>query len=77
MGPEPSIRTVGRTVVVGSWLLALAVAGRPASAAVVLGLLLVLVWASPYLLITNRRAPLPRVGARPPVVEPREAGPAS
>jgi hypothetical protein len=77
MGPEPFIRTVGRTVVVGSWLLALVVAGRPAWAAIPLGMLLVLVWASPYMLLTNRRAPLPRVGARPPVVGPQEAGPAS
>jgi hypothetical protein len=78
MGHEPSARTVGRAVVVAAWLLALAVAGRPVWAAVLLGLLLVLVWASPLLLVTNRRAPAPRLltgGA--PVVEPREAGPAA
>jgi hypothetical protein len=78
MGHEPSARTIGRTVVVASWLVALAVAGRPAWAAVLLGLFLVLVWASPLLLATNRRSPARGlVTPHRPVVEPREAGPAS
>jgi hypothetical protein len=48
-------RTIGRTAVVAGWLMALAVAGDPAWLAVLLGAVLVLVWASPYLLVTNRR----------------------
>jgi hypothetical protein len=48
-------RTIGRTVVVGTWLVALAVAGDPTWLAVLLGAGLVLVWASPYLLVTNRQ----------------------
>jgi hypothetical protein len=68
---EPSVRIVGRTVVLGGWLVALSVAGRPAWAAVLLGVALVLVWASPYLLATNRRRP---ASARP-LVERSEAGP--
>jgi len=73
---EPSVRIVGRTVVLGGWLVALAVAGRPGWAAVLLGVALVLVWASPYLLATNRRSPArrPATPARP-LVEPSEAGP--
>ena len=78
---EPSVRTVGRTVILGGWLVALAVAGRPAWAAVLLGVALVLVWASPYVLATNRRFPArwpaPRRPAPRPrtLVEPGEAGP--
>jgi len=72
MEPAPSTRTVGRTVVVAGWLLALAVAGRPTWAALLLGLALVLVWASPYLLATNRRSPSHRVLA-PRAVEPGRA----
>jgi hypothetical protein len=53
MGREPLVRTVGRTAVVASWLLVLAVAGRPAWAGVLLGAVLVLVWAAPYL-VTDR-----------------------
>ena len=65
MGREPSIRTVGRTAVVAVWLLALAVAGRPVWAGLLLGAVLLLVWASPYLLATNRRLVVDRVAARP------------
>jgi hypothetical protein len=54
MRSHPSTATVGRTVVLGTWLVVLAVAGRPAWRAVLLGVALVLVWASPYLLATNR-----------------------
>jgi hypothetical protein len=72
---EPSVRIVGRTVVLGGWLVALAVAGRPAWAAVLLGVALVLVWASPYLLATNRRSPARRPAPARPLVEPSEAGP--
>jgi hypothetical protein len=55
MYASPSTRTVGRTVVLATWLLVLAVAGRPVWGALLLGVALVLVWASPYLLVTNRR----------------------
>jgi hypothetical protein len=76
MARSPSTRTAGRTVVVGTWLLALAVAGRPSWAAVLLGALLVLVWASPYVLATNRRSSARRTVAPPgPLVEPGNAGP--
>jgi len=68
MRPEPSVRTVGRTAVVAAWLLLLTVAGRPVWAAVLLGVVLVLVWASPYLLASNRRPPV-----RPVVPRPRPA----
>ena len=68
MDPKPSIRTVGRTAVVAAWLFALALAGRPVWAAVLLGTVLVLVWASPYLLVSNRRP------AQSPSVAQREQG---
>ena len=67
-------RTIGRTVVVAAWLLVLAVAGEPAWFAALLGAALVLVWASPYLLVTNRRPAASSVAARS-AVEPRSAGP--
>jgi hypothetical protein len=72
MESAPSTRTVGRTVVVAGWLFALAAAGRPTWAALLLGLVLVAVWASPYLLATNRRSPSRRVVA-PPGVGPGRA----
>ena len=50
--------TVGRTAVIGGWLLVLAVAGEPAWLAACSGRVLVLVWASPYLLVTNPRRPV-------------------
>jgi hypothetical protein len=67
------VRTVGRTAVVGSWVVILAVAGRPPWLAVLLGLVLVGVWASPLLSATNRQLALPVVGPEP-AVEPGEAG---
>jgi hypothetical protein len=74
MGHPVSTRTVGRTVVVGGYLVAVALAGRPAWLAVLLGVTLVLVWAAPLVL-----APPPyRSAAVPapiPVVRPKEAGP--
>ena len=54
-----STRTVGRTAVVAAWLVVLAAAGEPAWLAALLGTTLVLVWLSPYLLVTNRH-PRPR-----------------
>ena len=47
-------RTVARSVFVAGYLAALAIAGRPAWLAALLGVALVLVWASP-LLMTRRR----------------------
>jgi hypothetical protein len=55
-----STRAAARTVVVGGWLVALAVVGDPAWLVVLLGAVLVLVWASPYLLVTNRRPRMSR-----------------
>jgi hypothetical protein len=68
MGSVP----VGRTVVVAIWLFTLAVAGRPDWLAAPLAIVLVLVWASPYLLATNRRSAA--VASRRPVVGPGKAG---
>ena len=64
-------RTAGRTVVVSTWLVALAVAGDPVWLAVLLGGTLVLVWASPFVLAANRHPAL-----RPPA-RPRDARPSS
>ncbi|MGY1808697.1 hypothetical protein ACI8AF_15120 [Blastococcus sp. SYSU D00669] len=55
MGHPLTTRVVARTVVVGGYVLVLAVAGRPGWLAALLGLLLVGVWAAPFLLATNRR----------------------
>lgn len=68
-------RTVGRTVVVATWLVVLAVAGEPVWLAVLLGGALVLVWASPFLLAVNRHPAL-RAPTRPGAA-PGHAGPAS
>jgi hypothetical protein len=76
MRHSPSTRTIGRTVVVGTWLAVLAVAAESAGLAVLLGTALTLVWASPYLLVTNRHPRAARPAAPPrPVVGPRPAGP--
>jgi len=70
--PIPA-RTVARTVVVGGWIAVLAVAGRPVWLALLMGLVLVGVWAAPLLSATTRRAVLPApVRGR---AEAREAGP--
>jgi hypothetical protein len=73
--PSPiPVRTVARTVVVGGWLAVLAVAGRPVWLAVLMGLVLVGVWAAPLLSASTRQAVLP--ATRPELaVEPREAEP--
>ena len=49
-----SVRTIGRTVVVGGYLVAVAIAGRPVWLAVLLGICLVLVWAAPVVLTPPR-----------------------
>jgi hypothetical protein len=69
------VRTVARTAVVGSWVLLVAVVGRPIWLAVLLGLVLVGVWASPFLSATNRRIAGTTAGPELSAVEPREAGP--
>jgi hypothetical protein len=77
MGHPLTTRTVARTVVVGAFVVALAVAGRPDWLAALLGVLLVGVWAAPFLLVTNRRRAVPPPAPSLPVAEPREAGPAA
>jgi hypothetical protein len=73
--PSPiPVRTVARTAVVGSWIVVLAVAGRPIWLAVLMGLVLVGVWAAPLLSATTRGAVL-RPAGRELAVEPGEAGP--
>jgi|tagenome__1003787_1003787.scaffolds.fasta_scaffold19588932_1 hypothetical protein len=67
------VRAAGRTAVVSTWLAVLVVAGRPVWLAVLVGLVLVGIWASPLLSATTRRAVLP-AQAPAPAVEPREAG---
>ena len=50
-----SVRATGRTVVVGGYLVAIAVAGRPVWLAVLLAIILALVWAAPLVLAPPRR----------------------
>ena len=60
MSHPHATRVAGRTVVVGVWLAALAVAAESVWLAVLVGIALTLVWAAPFLLVTNR----PRGSAR-------------
>jgi len=57
MARPMSVRTTGRTVVVGGYLVAIAVAGRPVWLAVLLAIILALVWAAPLVLAPPRRRP--------------------
>jgi hypothetical protein len=57
MGHPVTTRAIGRTVVVGLYLVALAFAGRPIWLAVLLGVALALVWAAPLLLAPPRSRP--------------------
>jgi hypothetical protein len=75
MGSPLTTRTLARTVVIGAFVVALAVAGRPGWLAALLGVLLVGVWAAPFLLVTNRRSSVPPAAPSLPVAEPRKAGP--
>lgn len=76
MGHPMSTRLAARTVVVVTYVVALALAGSPGWLAVLLGLALGAVFASPFLLTTNRRpAAVPARGL--PVAASREAGPPS
>ena len=67
-------RTIGRTVVLGTWLAVLAVAAESAALAVLLGVALTLLWAAPFLLVSNRHPRTPRPAAPRPVAGPRPAG---
>jgi hypothetical protein len=73
-----AVRTIGRTAVVACWLVVLTIAGEPTVLTLLVGAALVLVWASPYLLVANRRDRMAD-GAVPPsrVVAPRTTGPAT
>ena len=72
MGHPVSIPTISRTVVVGAYAVALAVAGEPIWLAVVLGICLVLVWAAPLVVGPRHRGGVvPRSGP----VGPRKAKP--
>ena len=68
-----SVGTIGRTVVVGGYLVAVAIAGRPVWLAVLLGIILALVWAAP-LVLTPPRHRSPAVPAIL-VAEPKDARP--
>jgi hypothetical protein len=59
MGHSVSTPMAGRTVVVGSYVIALVVAGEPVWLAVSLGVALVLVWAAPIVLAPPRKEPGP------------------
>jgi hypothetical protein len=50
MGHPSSTATIGRTVVVGAYVVALVLVGRPVWLALLLGVLLVLVWVAPIAL---------------------------
>jgi hypothetical protein len=78
MGHPVSTRFVASSAVAGSWLVALAIAGRPFWLAGLLGLAVVLVWAAPFLPATNRKHPEPAPAAPTiSVVRPPEVGPGS
>ena len=66
MDRTSSTATIGRTVVVGGYLVALVLVGRPVWLALLLGVLLVLVWAAPIALAQppRRRSTGLRPGAR-------------
>jgi hypothetical protein len=55
MGHPSSTATIGRTVVVGAYLVALVLVGRSVWLALLLGALLVGVWAAPIALAPPRR----------------------
>jgi hypothetical protein len=55
MRHEWSTATIGRTVVVGGYLVAVVIAGRPAWLVLLLGVLLVGLWAAPFRLAPPRR----------------------
>lgn len=55
MGAPVSTAAIGRTVVLAGYLLVVALVGRPVWLAVLLGAVLVLVWAAPLLLAPQRR----------------------
>jgi hypothetical protein len=56
---RPSIPTVCRTIVVLTFLVALALAGQPAVLSTLLGLALVATWAAPLVLRRHHVVPVP------------------
>jgi hypothetical protein len=66
MGHPVTTRAIGRTVVVGLYLAALA--GRPIWLAVLLGVALALVWAAPVLLAPPQSRPSAASGSASPSV---------
>lgn len=73
MARPVSVATIGRTVVVGGYLVAVAIAGRPVWLAVFLGICLVLVWGAPLVLAPPRHPSPP--GSAFLAAGPRDAGP--
>jgi hypothetical protein len=71
MGDKWSTATIGRTVVVGGYLVAVVMVGRPVWLVLLLGVLLVGVWAAPSLLAPPRRRG--STGVR--VIQPKRARP--
>jgi hypothetical protein len=68
-----SVRTIGRTAVLGAYLLAVAIAGRPVWLALLLAIGLALVWAAPLVLAPPRhRSP---AASALLVAEPKDARP--
>ena len=65
MGQPSSTAAIGRTVVLGLYLVALALAGRPVGLALLLGALLVLVWVAPIVLTPPPRRRSTGVGTGP------------
>jgi hypothetical protein len=73
MGHPVTTRAIGRTVVVGLYLVALAFAGRPIWLAVLLGVALALVWAAPLLLAPPQSRPSAASGSASPSVPGAES----
>ena len=73
MGHPVTTRAIGRTVVVGLYLVALAFAGRPIWLAVLLGVALALVWAAPLLLAPTQSRPSAASGSASPSVPGAES----
>lgn len=69
MARPVSTATIGRTVVIGGFVLALALVGRPVWLAALLSLVLVTVWAAPLVLTPPRHG-----SAAGPVPIRRKAG---
>jgi hypothetical protein len=75
MSRSVSTRFVASSGVAAIWLLVLAIAGRPLWLAVLLGLAVVLVWLSPFLLASNRHRLAAPATATAPLAEAPELRP--